>query len=123
MPIGRMVEYLEELTIFALGLGNVYRPLYNACKIWRPYMANVAVEEKKESCDERSAELSDLFIEALLGAKTGDLGAAEDFADELINIFQSSSLEQLASLDEDDDTLELSSGLGVLEGLGIRGAL
>ena len=79
-------------------------------------MAKFAAQAKED-------ELSSLFIDALLGAKTGDMGAAEDFADQLINIFQSSSSEQLATTEEDDNILKLASGLGVLEGVGIRGAL
>mgnify|MGYP001547059632 CR=1 FL=1 len=79
-------------------------------------MADVAALAKED-------ELNSLFIEALLGAKTGDMGAAEDFADQLINIFQSSTAEQLAPPEEDDNILKLASSLGALEGLGIRGAL
>ncbi len=68
-------------------------------------------------------DLSDLFLDALLDAKTGDMGAAEEFADQLLAIFNSSADEEQLQTATDDAYTRLASSLGVLEGADIRGVL
>ena len=97
-------------------------------------MANIAAvsrtsRPKKNSkprnvpVDLHEEDLEDLYWDALVGAKKGDMNAAESFADRLVSLFNATPVAGLGNKSPDDAYAALARKLGLVEGLGIRGAL
>lgn len=98
-------------------------------------MANVAAVMKRAprgrraavapavSHDDDAFALEELYADALLGAKSGDMSAAETFADQLMSIFNATPTSALGGKSPDEAFERLAAALGLGGDEALRGAL